>query len=634
MNGDFNNSYDGDNMGNMNNGMNNNQNMNNYYGQDVNGGNSEQNMNNFYGQDMNDGNNQNMNTGYGSSSDFDTNSDFIDDSNVVYDENNKSKKFNIFEKIDKATLTIIGALVVGVIVIIVIILLVIAGNNRTYKSSIVIPDVVYMGESGNISVKSVGKKDVSKTRVVFSSSNKHVVDVLESELVGNDLNNHIIPIGEGKATISVVSTFGNKNMGSLKKQVVVCPSFDKSLFYASSVSVTEGGSGTLDIDFGSSKCSEGVSYKSGNSKILTVNDKGEIKGVKKGKTTLVVSKDGRSFTLPVYVTSSYVAMDSLETSSKVQLMPGDSVRLKYSVLPSDASMQTLYYSVSNNEVISVSDTGLIKALKEGSTTLMVYDGERMTEKEVSVVVYTNKEGEDSVSSLSLDYDEVFLKQGDSVRINPIVLPEDVSDKSLSWISSNDEVATVRNNVIYGKNPGSVIVTFFTFDKIYKNVKVTVSKIKKPSVVTSDKVKSGDWHRGAYTFSIVKGDSVSRTYVNDKEVDDSFKVSMDEDKVYRVKSCIYDICSDEVSYRSRLDLTKPSVLKVINESGKLYIVLFDETSKIKDWCITTYNNYNKCTWRKSKSIKNPVVNYNISVNKTYYIFARDNAGNVSDAYKFS
>ena len=627
LNEDFNTSYDNQDMNYGNSyDQNINNNIGNVYDQNQGINYNNNNMNNLY--------DQNQNMSYGSdASGFDTNSDFIDDSSVVYDENNKSKKFNIFEKIDKATLTIIGVLVSVVIVIVIIISLVIAGNNRTYKSSIVIPDIIYMGESSNISVKSVGKKDVSKTKVKFSSSNKHVADVLDEELVGNNLNNHIIPIGEGKTTISVDATFGNKNMGSLKKDVVVCPSFDKSLFYGKSVSIVEGRENELNIDFGSSKCKEGITYKSGDDKIFTVNNKGEISGIKKGSTTLTISKGNRSFTLPVYVTSSYVAMNSLNTSSKVQLMPGDSMRLKYDVMPSNASIQTLYYSVSNDEVISVSDTGLIKALSEGSTTLRIYDGERMTEEEVNVVVYTNKDGDSHANELVLDEKEVVLKQGNSIRINPVVLPDEVSDKSLSYISSNNEVATVKNNVIYGKNPGSVIVTFFTKEKVYKNIKVTVEEIKEPSIVISDKVRSGNWHKKAYTFGVLNNDSVSKIYINNKEMD-KLLIKEDEDKVYNVKSCIDDICSKEVSYNSRLDLTKPSVLKVINESGKLYIALLDETSLIKDWCITTYNNYNKCIWRSSKNIKSPVVNFNVSDNRTYYIFARDNAGNISDAYKFN
>lgn len=621
LNEDFNTSYDNQNM---NYGNNYNQNINN-------------NMNNNYNQNQNVNNNNNINNNMNydnSANNYNQSGDFIDDSNVVYDENNNGKKFNIFEKIDKATLTIIGVLVLVVVIIIVIILLIIAANNRTYKSDITIPDIMYMGESSNISVKSVGKKDVSKTKVKFSSSNKHVAEVLDEELVGNNLNNHIIPVGEGKTTISVDATFGNKNMGSLKKDVVVCPSFDKSLFYGKSVSIVEGRGSDLNIDFGSSKCKEGVTYKSGDDKIFTVNNKGEINGIKKGTTILTISKGDRSFTLPVYVTSSYVAMEDLKTSTKVQLKPGDSMRLMYDVMPSNASIQTLYYSVSNDEVISVSDTGLIKALSEGSTTLRVYDGERMTEEEVNVLVYTDKKGDNNYENLILDKSEVNLKQGNSIRINPVVLPDEVSSKEIKWVSDNEEVAKVRNNVIYGNSPGTSLVTAFLNDKLYKSVKVTVNKIKSPSIKASDKIGSGKWHKGAYTLNVINNDSVSKIYINGKEMN-KVEIKNDENKTYNIKSCIDDICSDEVSYKSILDLTKPSVLKVINKNGKLYIALYDETSLIKDWCINDSGNYKNCVWFKSKSIKYPVVSVNMGTKKrTYYVFTRDNAGNVSDAYKFS
>ena len=71
---------------------------------------------------------------------------------------------------------------------------------------------------------------------------------------------------------------------------------------------------------------------------------------------------------------------------------------------------------------------------------------------------TNDEGggEDTtihVSSVALDKHSLELKSGDTVTLTATVLPENATNKAITWLSTNEEVAIVNNGVVTAKNVG-------------------------------------------------------------------------------------------------------------------------------------------------------------------------------------
>ncbi|MEG2197624.1 MAG: polysaccharide lyase family 8 super-sandwich domain-containing protein, partial [Cellulosilyticaceae bacterium] len=65
----------------------------------------------------------------------------------------------------------------------------------------------------------------------------------------------------------------------------------------------------------------------------------------------------------------------------------------------------------------------------------------------------------------------------SYTLNPTFTPADVSDKQLVWLTSNDQVATVKDGVVTGKRAGIATITAMTPDgKIKATSKVTVAGV--------------------------------------------------------------------------------------------------------------------------------------------------------------
>lgn len=141
---------------------------------------------------------------------------------------------------------------------------------------------------------------------------------------------------------------------------------------------------------------------------------------------------------------------------------GETNQLVATVSPGDATNNTLTWSVDNPEIASVDDNGLVKALAVGATQVHVKttDGSNL-EVSCNITVKTNVV---LVTSLSLD-PEVFSGEiGDTFTIKPVILPENATDKTVSWNSSNENIAFVdnRGNVSI-LSEGVCVITAVTVD---------------------------------------------------------------------------------------------------------------------------------------------------------------------------
>ena len=118
----------------------------------------------------------------------------------------------------------------------------------------------------------------------------------------------------------------------------------------------------------------------------------------------------------------------------------------------------LYYRSNAKKIAAVSDKGVIKAKREGTTTIVVYAGkdDNYVEKEINVTVYK--------PTLKLDKSRLKLcdkGSGDMVSANVAVSHYGAYD-TVSWYSSNSRVAYVEGDnegaVVYALKPGKCTIT--------------------------------------------------------------------------------------------------------------------------------------------------------------------------------
>jgi len=94
-------------------------------------------------------------------------------------------------------------------------------------------------------------------------------------------------------------------------------------------------------------------------------------------------------------------------------------------------------------------------------------------------------------------------------------------------------------------------------------------------------------------------------------------------------------SSQIGY---IDYTNPTIL-VDNLNTKwdtkdvVKISVFDNLSGVDYWCITNQNNSSSCEWIQITNTRQNSFEHTISSNGTYYAFAKDNVGNISESYEF-
>lgn len=97
-----------------------------------------------------------------------------------------------------------------------------------------------------------------------------------------------------------------------------------------------------------------------------------------------------------------------------------------------------------------------------------------------------------VAELKVSSNSVSIEEGKSTSVTATVRPNDAANKTLTWKSSNDSVATVSNGTISGKKPGSCQVIVSTTDGsgLSQTIGVTVTKKPDPPKPAPAPVSSG------------------------------------------------------------------------------------------------------------------------------------------------
>lgn len=139
----------------------------------------------------------------------------------------------------------------------------------------------------------------------------------------------------------------------------------------------------------------------------------------------------------------------------------DSITLVATIDPSDALNTRVTWSSSNTNVATVSSTGVVRGVNEGTAviTATTVEGGLTASCIISVNLETIE-----VQSISLNYSSYELNEGEQMTLMAIIRPSDATNQNITWMSSNTNVATVSSNgVVTAVGSGTVRITATTED---------------------------------------------------------------------------------------------------------------------------------------------------------------------------
>ena len=200
-----------------------------------------------------------------------------------------------------------------------------------------------------------------------------------------------------------------------------------------------------------------VFWTSSNPDVVDVDTEGLITAKKVGKATITAEVGGVKAKCSVEVTPSYIEVSSVELDkSEASLRVAETVTLKAIVNPDDATDKTVTWS-SSDETIAIVSNGVVIAKKVGKTVVIAQAGNKTATCQVTVLAT-------DVTSVTLDKTTASLRAGETVTLTATVNPSDATDKTVTWTTSDQSVATVSNGVVTAKKVGTATITAKAGDK--------------------------------------------------------------------------------------------------------------------------------------------------------------------------
>ncbi len=194
---------------------------------------------------------------------------------------------------------------------------------------------------------------------------------------------------------------------------------------------------------------DGVIWASSNASVAGVNS-GTVTAIKEGTATITASAGGKSSTCTVNISTKVVSVTSITLDKRnLSIKVGEKEALMATVLPENATDKTVAWSSSDESVVKV-DNGKVTAIKSGKATVTAKCGGRTAECAVTVTV--------PVSSVTLDKTTLSLAIGESAILTATVRPDDATDKTVVWSSSDESIAKVANGKVTAKKLGIVTIT--------------------------------------------------------------------------------------------------------------------------------------------------------------------------------
>ncbi|MDD6352637.1 MAG: alpha-amylase family glycosyl hydrolase, partial [Lachnospiraceae bacterium] len=228
----------------------------------------------------------------------------------------------------------------------------------------------------------------------------------------------------------------------------------------------------------------------------------DVKSVSVDEAALAPAYDS-SYVEEVKTPATTIALDKTTASLK----EGEKVNLSATVGPENVTSKVVIWSSSDESIATVADDGTVTAVKAGDVTITAKAayGKNVTATCDIKVAEAEKpqptpEPEPqptpqkvAATTITLDKTTANLKEGETVELKATVGPENATDKSVTWTSSDESVATVsKDGKVTAVKAGSVKITATAVSG--KNVTaacditVTQAEVKKPAQNNPDDKK--------------------------------------------------------------------------------------------------------------------------------------------------
>lgn len=226
-----------------------------------------------------------------------------------------------------------------------------------------------------------------------------------------------------------------------------------------------------------------ATYKTDNKKVATVNKKGKVTAKSVGQATITVKVKGIKKAAQCKVTVKE-GVKSIQTASQLFVQKGKKAKLNWGVTPSNVEKKAkaMSFKVDKKKIATVDKKGNVKGKKVGTAKITMQSAGGSAKATVKVKVVKKLT---AVKSITLNKAALALNTGASETLTATVAPAKATAKKVYWVSSNTDVATVKNGQVTAVADGTATITAYASDTSNKKATCTVTVTTPASAITLD-----------------------------------------------------------------------------------------------------------------------------------------------------
>ena len=229
-----------------------------------------------------------------------------------------------------------------------------------------------------------------------------------------------------------------------------------------------------------------ISWKSSDNSILRVLSNGKVVAVGQGEAVITASVGECTSSVTITVTGEQPGESGLTGVSldryTLTLYAGEEAEQLTATLKPEGTEATIRWTSSNQTAATVSQDGKVTPLAAGVTVVTAAAGDYRASCIVTVQPKRVR-----VTGIRFDEPTHTLMMGSTVTLQPIIAPDDATVKNLTWVSSDEQTATVsRTGIVTALSVGETTITATTVDGGYSaEIKIIVTAAAQLGDVNGD-----------------------------------------------------------------------------------------------------------------------------------------------------
>ena len=224
----------------------------------------------------------------------------------------------------------------------------------------------------------------------------------------------------------------------------------------------------------------------------------KVKGKKAGKNIKLTFSGNSVLYDMLWSFTGYYLIDVIEpcvssisvSPSSTSLKVGETKQLSATVTPSSATNKSVSWSSENQSIATVSSNGLVTAKAAGSTTITCKANDDCGTQATCSVTVTAADPI-KVTGITLNYTSASMVVNDTKKLSATISPSNATDKTVSWSSSDSDIASVdANGKVTANARGTAIITCKANDGsgVKATCDITVASVKPNTKFTAKTIE--------------------------------------------------------------------------------------------------------------------------------------------------